>query len=101
MGHVTYYLVQLSQMETWDGKYLPSVEELRSRLESDWADIENLNAVIDFLEKAITAIRDVDCAGWIEYLTSYIELAKKHMKRASIIHLERNLRPLVHRAEND
>jgi hypothetical protein len=101
MGHVTFYLVQLSQWETWDGKHLPSVEELRSRLESDWADIDNLKLVIDFLRKAITPVGDVDCAGWIEYLTSYIELAEKHIKRASIIHLERSLRPLVHEEEDE
>lgn len=101
LSHATYYLVQLSQGESWDRKKLLSVEELRSRLEADWVDIDHLNAVIEFLERAIAAVGSVKCTGWVEYLTSYIDLAKKHMKRASILHLERSLRPLVHRSENE
>jgi hypothetical protein len=95
VGHVTYYLVQLASSGDWEGRNLPSAGQIRSRIESEWADVENLKSVIDFLEQAVAAVKDVDCEGWIEYLNSYIVLAKKQMKRASMVHLERNLRPLV------
>jgi hypothetical protein len=101
VGHVTYFLVQLAQGESWDGKTLPSTEELRSRLDADWEDIDYLKDVIEFLEKAIAAVDRIKCTGWVEYLTSYIDLAQNQMKRASILHLERSLRPLVGRKKDE
>ena len=94
VGHNTYYLAQI-----FDGKSriadAERINQVQDRVDETWADVEHLRLVIEWLDDSLSAVSDVECPGWVEYVEGYKELTDDHLTTAIARHLVRKLRPMI------
>lgn len=94
VGHRTYYLSQIAQ-DNYKGDAAASIDEVQKRVDEAWADVEHLRLVIGWLDESASAVSEVECPGWIEYVEGYRKLADDHLTTAIARHLVRKLRPIM------
>jgi hypothetical protein len=90
-GHFTYYLSCLMPSEGKEKGNVPSADDLRSILETEWTDVEHLRKVLEWLDQSMIAVRGVDCPAWIEYVNGYRERTDENMTAALARHLMEKL----------
>ncbi|MDQ4076418.1 MAG: hypothetical protein M3220_09255, partial [Chloroflexota bacterium] len=93
VGHMTYYLSCLAPPTVLMSKSLPSTDALESHINRNWTDIEHLRLIIEWLDRSIEAVQDIDCPRWVGYVTGYRTLAHRHLLIMTSQHLMRVLRP--------
>ena len=94
VGHTTYYLSCLAHNEAWLLTGASSVEECQRKIDDEWLDVGQLGEVIEWLNRSLEAVREVDCPIWIEYVNGYKTLANRHMTGFTARHIMRILQQL-------
>jgi len=93
--HLTLFLARLAPAEAWAGPDWPVPDDIQRRIADQWADIECVEMVQEWLEASLEAARGLACARWQEYLNGYRALACQHLARSKARHTLRLIEPLV------
>ncbi|NIS82282.1 MAG: hypothetical protein GTO14_19220 [Anaerolineales bacterium] len=94
-GHMTYFLGQLMCHPLIENTGNRSVVELQSVLGRSWLDVDHLRQVLDWLDRSIEVVQDLQCRAWVDYVDGYKRLADKYLTLATADHLLGLLEPLV------
>jgi len=100
VGHRTYYLSHVAaKVGRGEGDGL--VDEIQEAIDAEWADVEHLKLVIQWLDDSAHAVQGVACPGWLEYVEGYRQLSDEHLTTAIARHLVRKLGPMMKTQSND
>ena len=94
-GRITYYLTRLIPLEAWQSAELPAAEEVQQSIDANWKDVEHLRLVIGWFDEALSALDDLECRAWMEYISEYRAAADQHLTMFVARHLARTLRLLA------
>jgi hypothetical protein len=95
VGHLTYYMAHVLPPDAWQSESRPSADELQGRIDAEWADVDHLRMVIEWLDRAVDAVGSLECPRWVKYVDGYRTLADQHLTTAMARHFVRVLKPLV------
>jgi hypothetical protein len=95
VDHKTLYLVSLAPEAHWNSAQKPSVKDLQGRIDDGWLDVRQADAVIEWLDRSLEAVSNIDCPAWVEYVNGYRTLADKHANNFTARHLVRILEPMT------
>jgi hypothetical protein len=91
--HLTYYLSQCSPVDAWDADQWPSIAAVQAQINADWSDTHHMHLVVDLLEKAIEAVKDLPCPGWVDYVAGYGQRADLHLTNFYKVHIGQVFKP--------
>jgi len=94
-GHLTWFLRQLLSAEEWMSDKSVPLSELEERNFVRRRDLAVFGEAIGWFDKAIEAIRDINCPGWLRYLEEYRNIAAKHQRACAAYHLKQALFPVL------
>ncbi|MGE5222257.1 MAG: hypothetical protein ACM3PY_07460 [Omnitrophica WOR_2 bacterium] len=87
--HLTYFLTLLDSPESWTQAEWPAVEKLQAVLDAGWIDVDGFKAVMQDLDRAIEAVRGMNCPAWVAYVDGYRKITDGHLERSIRRHLQR------------
>jgi hypothetical protein len=94
-GRINFYLARLCPPGTWLTGEMPPQEQLQDAIDADWRDVEGLGMVMDWFQKGLSAVQDLECSAWVEYVEGYRALTQRLLTASVTRHLARSLRPLA------
>ena len=93
--HLTWFLLQLLSAEEWKSEEPIPLSELEERNFVLRRDLAVFRETIGWFDKAIEAIREIYCPGWLRYLEEYRSIAAEHQRACAAHHLSRVLFPAI------
>jgi hypothetical protein len=88
-GHVTYFLSQIPPLRNGQAMTPQMIEATRAAIDRDWLDVDFLKVTLTWLKESAEAVNGLACAGWLEYVEGYRQLADEHLTVAVARHLVR------------
>lgn len=76
---LTYFLCSLIPNGAWASNDWPTVEEVEKQIMAKWANVRHLQSMMEWLDRGIDAVGEIECRGWTEYLSYYREIAASQL----------------------
>jgi hypothetical protein len=94
VGHMTYYLSSLAPNAAWLLTERPSYDDCQRKIDAEWLDVEQMGEVMEWLNRSLEAVREMNCPAWIDYVNGYKTLANEHLTGFVARHISRILQQL-------
>jgi len=92
---LTLYVKSLAPRADWTADEWPTVTELEEQIDQEWAELELLNRVRQWLDRSIEKVAGIECPAWISYLNGFRDLADQHLMGRTAGHLARSIGELL------
>jgi hypothetical protein len=94
VGHMTYYLSYLAPNAAWLLTEPSSYAECQRKIDAEWSDVGQMSEVVEWLNRSLEVVREMNCPAWIDYVNGYKTLANEHLTGFVARHILRTLKQL-------
>jgi hypothetical protein len=86
-GHYTYFLTNLVRPDLWNKPARVARDEIKKQIKKEWADVDGLQTVLQWLERSMKSVEELNCDGWNAYVQNYKDVTKTHIREATALHI--------------
>jgi hypothetical protein len=93
--HMTHFLSQLITKDGWQHPDDQTKEAIRHKILAGWHDVACLKEIRGELSRSITAVEQITCPTWVNYVQEYLDLTNEHLEQALTNHLYQVFREMT------
>jgi len=93
--HVTFVLSQLIPEDIFRSDTWPTIDAVQESLSETWKDIGIFDTVLHYTDKSLSAVNNIDCKYYVDYLEYFIGLTKRQQQSSMARHLRKSIEPLI------